>query len=300
MLYYYHEIKENDITYSIDMIRLRLDFSTLDRINEFGSWLSLPYHLHVEMYPLSSKAFSYRYLYKLTCTNGCSFVCGLGFNGTDTSSGWIGFCEFNPNKVAGQPEFLEFFETLKGHCPWAEIVRYDVAIDVPLMRSQCSLAKDKRKYSIVQNSSEDVTEYLGQHNKSGFCKLYNKKKESDLEDELTRFEITLDYDLCYSEVIKIMPIIDVTEFQLDMDAELTLRDTEIVLVDLLKRLPIFEQRYYFNKLGRKMKQKIKPFVFSNIDKFCLSKEIYSALRMELRNYTIGVVYSPIDLIKDMQ
>ncbi|MCI8963747.1 MAG: hypothetical protein HFG37_08550 [Eubacterium sp.] len=265
MLFYYNEIVKNDITYSIDMVRLRLDFSSLDHIEQFGGWLSKPYHIHIEQYPLSSKAFSYRYLFKIKCNNDSSFVCGLGFNGTDRSSGWIGFLEFNPNKVVDTPEFREFFKILGVHCPWAELVRYDIAIDVPVARSYCSMAKDKRKYTVVQNSAEDTTEYLGIHNKSGFCKLYNKKLESDLDHELTRFEITVNGDLSYSEVIDLFPIIDVMEFQQDLSAQLSLNDTQIVLVDLLKRLPVTEQRYYFNRLGRKMRDKISPYVFASVD-----------------------------------
>lgn len=303
MLSYFNSISENDITYSIDMVRLRLDFSSMERIEEFGAYFtssSCPLFLQIEQYPLSTKAFSYRYLFKINCENGSDFVVGLGFNGSDRSSGWVGFCEFNPNKVADTDEFRFFFDLLHGFCPWAELVRYDLAIDVPVSRSQCSMSKDKRKYTCIQNSSEDVTEHLGCRNKSGFCKLYNKKIESGLENELTRFEITLDAELTYSQVVELIPEVDVTEIQLDMVSELALRDTEIVLVDLLKRLPLYEQRYYFNRLGRKMKQKIKPYVFTNVDKFCLSKDVFGKLRLQLQDYTVGVKYTPLDYVKYLQ
>lgn len=303
MLFYYDSVKENGITYSIDMVRLRLDFSSIERIDEFGAYFtspSCPLYLQTEQYPLSSKAFSYRYLFKVDCANSSSFVFGLGFNGSDRSAGWMGFCEFNPNKVAETEEFRFFFDLLRGFCPWAELVRYDLAVDVPVSRSQCSMAKDKRKYTCIQNSSEDVTEHLGNRNKSGFCKLYNKKIEAGLDDELTRLEVTLDADLTYSQVVELMPVIDVTDVQLDLDASFSLRDTEVVLVDLLKRLPLYEQRYYFNRLGRVMKKKIKPYVFTNVDSFCLSKETFGKLRQQLEAYTIGVTYTPLDYLKYLQ
>ena len=299
MLFYYHEIVKDDITYSIDMVRLRLDFNVLEHIQQFGDWLSNPIHLHIEQYPLSSKAFSYRYLFKIKCSNDSSFVCGLGFNGTDRSSGWIGFLEFNPNKVVDTPEFQEFFKILGVHCPWAELVRYDIAIDVPVARSFCSLAKDKRKYTVVQNSAEDTTEYLGTHNKSGFCKLYNKKLESDLDHDLTRFEITVNADLSYSEVIDLFPIIDVMEVQNDMIAHFSLTKTQVVLVDLLKRLPVTEQRYYFNRLGKDMRQKISPYVFASVDRFLLPQDVFAELTMQLRDYTIGVHYDTLDLAQKL-
>lgn len=297
MIHYFHEISENGIIYSIDMIRLRLDFNSMERIQSFGNWLSSPFLIHVIQYPLSTKAYSYRYLFDITCSNGSSFVCGLGLNGSDSSSGWIGFCEFNPNKVAAEKEFAEFWDKLEMFCPWAEISRYDIAIDVPVRRSLCSLSKDKRKYTLVQNSNEDVTEYLGNRGQSGYCKLYNKKLESKLDMDVTRFEITLDYDVTYSEALKLFPVIDVTESQLDLTSGL--RDTQLVLVDLLKRLPIYEQRYYFNRLGRVMKNKIKPYVFSSVDRFLISREVFAKIRIELRHYTIGATYSTLDLGKDL-
>lgn len=297
MIHYFHEIRKNGIIYSVDMIRLRLDFNSLERIQSFGKLLSSPHLIHIHQYPLSTKAFSYRYLFEITCSNDCTFVCGLGFNGSDSASAYIGFCEFNPNKVAKEPEFEEFWDRLDLFCPWAEITRYDIAIDVPVKRSLCSLAKDKRKYTLVQNSNEDVTEYLGNRNQSGYCKLYNKKLESKLDMDVTRFEITLDYDVTYSEAIKLFPVIDVVESQLDLMPEL--RDTQIVLVDLLKRLPVYEQRYYFNRLGRVMKNKIKPYVFSSIDRFLIDPEIFAKIRLELRRYTIGVRYSELDICKDL-
>lgn len=297
MLSYYRSIVRDDTVYSIDMVRLRLDFNSLDHIQQFGDWLSNPIHLHIEQYPLSSKAFSYRYLFKIKCSNDSSFVCGLGFNGADRSSGWVGFLEFNPNKVVDTPEFREFYQILGIHCPWAEMVRYDIAIDVPVARSYCSMAKDKRKYTVVQNSAEDTTEYLGTHNKSGFCKLYNKKLESDLDHDLTRFEITVDGDLSYSEIMDLFPIIDVMEIQQDLSAQVSLNDTQIVLVDLLKRVPVTEQRYYFNRLGRKTRQKISPYVFASVDRFLLPQDVFAELVMQLRDYTIGVRYESLDLAK---
>ena len=42
------------------------------------------------------------------------------------------FLEFNPNKVADTPEFREFYQVLSVHRPWAELERYDIAVDVPV------------------------------------------------------------------------------------------------------------------------------------------------------------------------
>ena len=165
MVNYFNSIYIEPSIYSIDMIRLKLDFSGSERITNFGNFMSRVDLLYIEQYPQSFKAFSYRNLFKVTCSNDSSFVIGLSFNGTDSSSRYLGFMEFNPNKVGQQEEFKAVFAELMIHCFTAEVVRWDLAVDVPLARDLCILTKDKRKYTLVQNSRQDKTEYLGCHNK---------------------------------------------------------------------------------------------------------------------------------------
>lgn len=301
MLNYYNEIVRDDVVYSIDMVRIRLDFSSEERIKLFGDWCCRIENLHIESYPLSTKAFSYRYLFKITCENGNSFVCGLGFNGTTKDSFYLGFLEFNPNKVAEEKEFVEFMTVLGAHCFRSDISRYDLAIDVPVSRSYCSLSKDKRKYSLVQNSMEDMTEYLGTHSNSGFVKLYNKKVESDLDYELTRLEITVDWALSYSEFCDLVPVIDVADYQYNLAISSSLNSTDRVICDLIKRVPLHEQRYYFNRLAQIKRQKLKPFIFSQSDsqhKFGVPKDVFLQLKKQLRKFDLCTKYTLIDDIKD--
>lgn len=303
MLNYYNEIVQNDVVYSIDMVRIRLDFSSEKRIQAFGDWCCRIENLHIESYPLSTKAFSYRYLFKITCGNGSSFVCGLGFNGTTKDSFFLGFLEFNPNKVAKEKEFVEFMTVLGVHCFRTDISRYDLAIDVPVSRSYCSLCKDKRKYSLVQNSMEDMTEYLGTHSNSGFVKLYNKKIESNLDHELTRLEITVDWALSYSEFCDLVPVIDVADYQYSLEISSALNSTDRVICDLIKRVPLHEQRYYFNRLAQIKRQKLKPFIFSQSDrqqKFKVPKDVFLQLKKQLRKFDLCINYTLIDDVRDFK
>lgn len=301
MLKYYNELVRDDVVYSIDMVRIRLDFSSEERIQAFGDWCCRIENLHIESYPLSTKAFSYRYLFKITCGNGSSFVCGLGFNGTTKDSFYLGFLEFNPNKVAREKEFVEFMTVLGVHCFRTDISRYDLAIDVPISRACCCLIKDERKYSLVRNSAEDTTEYLGCRNKSGFSKLYNKQKESDLNDDLTRLEITVDWELSYSDFCGIVPNVEVADYQYSFVVDDSLNSTDRVICDLIRRVPLAEQSYYLNRLAKVKRRKLKPFIFPcsvSKKKFEVPKDVFLQLKKQLRKFDLCTKYTLIDDIKD--
>lgn len=296
-MYYFNSIYIDKIIYSIDMVRLKLDFSSDEKIKNFGNFLCGINMSYVEQYPISYKDFGYRNLFKINCSNGCSFVVGLSFNGKDSSSRYIGFMEFNPNKVADQKEFQVVFSHLMMHCFVAEVARWDLAIDVPIARDLCILTKDKRKYTLIQNSEMDKTEYLGIHNKSGFVKLYNKTKEADLDYDLTRLEITIAGNLNYKDFLKICPQVDVRGNQQTINPYLDLSGTDIVLYELLMKCDLLERQVYFKKLGRYKGERLKPYIFNNTydsDKFVVPRSVYAQLRRQLREWTIGIDYSVLD------
>ena len=62
MVNYFNSIYIEPSIYSIDMIRLKLDFSGSERIMNFGNFMSRVDLLYIEQYPQSFKAFSYRNL----------------------------------------------------------------------------------------------------------------------------------------------------------------------------------------------------------------------------------------------
>lgn len=297
MIKYFNSIYVEPSIYSIDMIRLKLDFSSSERITNFGNFLSRVDLLYIEQYPQSFKNYSYRNLFKITCENDCSFVIGLSFNGNDSSSRYLGFMEFNPNKVANQDEFKTVFAELLIHCFVAEVVRWDLAIDVPLSRDLCILTKDKRKYTLVQNSETDKTEYLGSHNKPGFVKLYNKSIESNLDDDLTRLEITVSGKCTYNEFLKYCPCVDVKGEQQTINPYTDLHGTDLVLYELLMKCDLTERKQYCKRLGRYKSEKLKPYIWGSkydSDKFIVPQIVFLQLKQQLRHYSIGIDWSILD------
>lgn len=141
----------------------------------------------------------------------------------DSQSFWIGFqpnwkkyngqvtfgrVEFNPSKVGDLLEFQGTYLKILSLVDKINIkpIRFDLAIDIPVDRSKVQMLKDKRTYEEYSNSDSDRTQYLGPRNAHGRVKVYNKALERKLDIELTRVELTIDYDKrSLDEVKKILP-----------------------------------------------------------------------------------------------
>lgn len=306
LTYYRPVVVDNYLFMSCDMLRIKFTMSE-DRLKQFNRYIDKytmkNLNLKVEPYYNQGK-FKYRNLIVITdLETKYSFSMGLQFNDLSKVTNDC-FIEFNPNKTMnenGTGLVQVFLDYIKDYGSRVELVRYDVAIDIPVERQFVTLNKDMRKYSklwvadvedsynqILQDmekkqisykievKSKDLsncTEYLGQRNKGGFVKLYNKQIESSLMSSLTRLEITMD-TLSYIDFMKHLPNVNVFK---DVSSELdNLNDTEKVLLKLLQQNS--NSDLYLKQLGRKMQDKLKRILYANysmVDK--ITKEIYFQL-----------------------
>lgn len=244
---YFREKIIDDVTYSIDMLRLELEFGTRDE--EFVRWVE---HLDAFsdfdiVYQSCFSPFKYRHLWTFKLEDGISFVIGLNIAKTADK----GFIEFNPNKCAIDSRFMSFYDKLMTFVISASIVRYDFAIDIPTNRDNCMMIKDHRNYQIIVDKSK--TEYLGVRNKVGFVKLYDKTVESNLDYSLTRLEIT-----CKPGEVPNVPQIRIKLQQSEFPLSNSLSSTDLVLYELCQRV---ENPYlYIRKLDKKKYKKIKDLL----------------------------------------
>ena len=265
MLKYYNEIiLNNNVIMSCDMLRLSFSMTEtiLTKFNQYINSLILK-HSNINIkYHTSLQLFQFRNLLQISnLSDNTSFALGLGFNSPTSNGKSTCFIEFNPNKT--MPNYLvqPFLQFIKLHCHNIDVVRYDIAFDIPFPRELFSLVKDRRKYkkiySLELNNKEmsDFTEYLGVRSNNGYVKLYNKQIESELDSSLTRLELTLD-KLEYNNLIAEMPTLNIFTYN-DRDYSL-LNDTERVLLTLLLNSDNTIQ--YLNSLGRYMKEKLQPFI----------------------------------------
>ena len=135
--------------------------------------------------------------YTLQASTGDTFFMGVGVYGKAPSAYWETVkLEFNPAKVGQCSWFSALYNELIAAAKYVDFKRFDVAIDIPVARSRLRLVKDQRKYTLMKYSNENMTEYLGVRSSHGQVKLYNKALERGLESDLTRLEITVDYERC--------------------------------------------------------------------------------------------------------
>lgn len=95
--------------------------------------------------------------------------------------------ELNPNKHGNKPIFKELIAFINSFPSDSYIVKYDLALDFPVKINNIQVFKTKKKKAFFDN-----TRYFGRRNKSGYCKIYDKAKESGLTEALTRVEHTVD------------------------------------------------------------------------------------------------------------
>lgn len=284
MLSYYMPFFDGSNHFSVDNVRLDLDFLSSDQCQWFLNQVN---KLDGFVYYSSFKDFGYRHLFTFG-TKGFSFTLGVSFNGQKSLDAVKGFLDFNPNKILGdvvfgdgfikavnnpfgdnddmcireyavtiQNVFKEVLRLLRLSTLHMHVKRWDLACDVPVTRSDVQLFKDRRKYAQFYMSQEDYTEYLGQSDSAGRIKVYNKTLESQLDYDLTRIEVTLD-SFGYSDLVHWWPEIYKTN--------MIPLDSDKLIVGLLREIPTDRRDFYFRKISdRRTKLKYKGLL--TVEKF---------------------------------
>ena len=190
-LTYYKPIYTNGLTLSIDNIILDVSLSNpeiRDLLNANIDQIARGTKATVVSWE-SYKPGTFRHQTSFRITEDKSFWLGQGLIGTGTLIDRYRL-DFNPNKVANDPNFklIREFLTRNSRNTLCRIPRFDLAIDIPVDRRKCFLVKDHRLY-IERKHGVEFTQYLGSKSSSvGRVKLYNKQAEAKLSKPLTRLE----------------------------------------------------------------------------------------------------------------
>ena len=255
---YYKEIQKNGLTYSVDMVRLRLKMSCLYSQKFLDALSNRENDIGIYDYYQSFKLWQYRHLFNIKMGTS-SVTLGLQKNDDKRIESIDGYLEFNPNKVAACKEFDRLFWIVWEYTDSIELIRWDLAIDIPCKRSDLSLNKDQRIYTYME-SPKGVTEYLGRRSHDGFVKLYDKTKESDLKCDLTRLELTIGGLKAFSGVNQ--NVVSKGVSQLDLKAQVELSKTDLVIYKLMLPLPDAEKIKYLREMGKTKSAKLKPYLFA--------------------------------------
>lgn len=267
--YYFNPISENEIIYSVDMVRYKLVFFYGGAV-ELGKYLMSNTKIKCEQH-ICTSFMRFHDLFVVELDENITFSLGIGWNYTGKCDYSLGFIEFNPNKCCNYEFFENFFAMLKIRCKTITISRWDMAVDIPVNRNRVKLHKDNRKYERQEHGA--VTEYLGTRNESGRFKLYDKKSESKLAYDLTRAELTVKGYLCFADLQRLFPKIDFFKEQYEMDMLLKLSQNDLVLLKLLLASPDFDM--YFNQLSRRKRERLEPYLFDTEKTLILSRKCYN-------------------------
>lgn len=260
------------------MLRLNVDFGTnTDRMVKYMQIIAdndLRYQ--IDYYP-SYKPYKYRHLWAVKILDDdTSFSMGLdlGRNAEDKNNGFI---EFNPNKCHNNKAFNEFWDDYRSFTVTRSLVRYDMAIDIPIRRGLVKLIKDGKKMYQLIEKDDGITEYQGGRSHEGYVKLYDKTKENDLDYDCTRVEITLNKN---TDIEKVFPIIHMMDEQMAFNFMDELTGTDRVLVMLLQAVD--EPMFYYKQLGYRVRKKIEPYLADKV--LSLDKRAFYEIRTMALSY----------------
>lgn len=275
MEYFQSFSSPDGITYSLDKVVIDFKLKTYSG-GDFASdlflfldWTSDLTYEHWE----ARKIGTFHHQFSFSCAHDNSFWMGVGLN----TAGRVSNCvrlEYNPNKIANDYTFVKVFNrvlTLSYRQPG--FVRFDLAVDIPVLRENAFLIKDARLYEECRYSKSNRTQYLGARNKPGRCKLYNKQIESNLDFPLTRFEITVGGDNMSAAAVSAMwpKILILDDMQMAFD-ECVLNDTDRFIILALMECPDL-----ISELGRRKKEKIERILQQYTRTLAFDIQLYSEI-----------------------
>ena len=256
LIHYWNELHDGNVVYSIDKVVLvgRFRDSVIKRKEnkvteeKTGNEFDLNFVSSIKVAQIVFDIFSrctysfdhylsgskrpgfYKDNFIFYASDDCTFWLGVGLNspGHDSINSWK--LEFNPNKCVVSPAFPFVISLLRQYSVEWNLKDWDLAIDYPVLRENCFMIKDRRKYSLVENSGSDKTEYLGNRHQNGYTKLYNKQLESFLNYPLTRLELTLQGVPSVGDIESLIPsVYCLKDLQMTFDS-FSLNGTDRVLL----------------------------------------------------------------------
>lgn len=250
---YFFSVKENNLTISIDGLRLTFEIHPKE-MSRLMNWYNFDYRPGTTDYKPRTAPFTYKYLRTIKYADDCSCTFGFWLNGTREDM-YKGFIDVNPNKVFHKDEFWHDFNFIRSCTGNLEIARLDTAIDIPVQRQNILLYADRRRYELVRYSPENKTEYLGIRSSDNFVKIYNKTIESKLNYDLTRVEITSAPS--YESFIRALPKISILNDGIQYTTDLNRTDRAIIDLIINSTVYGYDCGYILNAFGRTKKTKIE-------------------------------------------
>lgn len=255
---YFESQVNNNITYSIDMLRLKT-YITYEKFTEIEFRFKTVWTSFVKKFYTSAGFSSFFYNYNIEVGEGQSFYFGFLHNtekrSTNTNKLYNFTIEFNPNKIKDNHVLIYLLE-ISGE--WF-IKSCDFAFDVPINILNILYDRGlKRKIHTWSNGFDDKTYTIGSRGSQGYIKIYNKKNESNLiiPGDLTRIEYTKIFDDFPLSKIKLLDIKD-DDFPIIYTLNYIYTFDDYKDKTLLAVLYAVQSGFEINMLTRQYRKKIK-------------------------------------------
>lgn len=253
-MYYISKTSYNNLTYSIDMIRLKT-YINYDVYSNLDFYFNTYYKDTIEKYWISDRKMMFKYNYQIEVEEGRSFYLGFHHNNEkDVEPGLHNLTiEFNPNKLKDNI-LIQHILNLSGD--WF-IRSYDLAVDIKCNILDLIFDKGlKRHVHTFSNGGDDITYNIGKGDLR--LKIYNKKRESklDITGDLSRVEISRELDDFPVREVKFL------DWGLDNFPDIYLNNYIYSLSDYKDKtmLPIIyavQNGFPISDLSRRYKEKLK-------------------------------------------
>ena len=267
---------KDDITYTIDMIRIRCDI-TYETFSKLELRAKTIYSDQIKNFYISSGISDFKYNYNIEIEEGSSFWFGFIHNSElinktgslqNENTKYNFTVEFNPNKlkIIGLLSYI-LRMSYSHNCTIKSI---DMAMDVPVnILDIGGFDKGRKKdFRMFSQGGDNRTYYIRRTNNR--IKIYNKKIESNLDHELTRIEITSKLDLPISKYVFFNYNVDLPKLYLN-NYLLTFDDLEDKTLQCI--LYAIQSGYPLNDLSRKYKEKVEKKLMEGGQQLPFSKSM---------------------------
>ena len=187
-MYNINYVKDN-IIYSLDMFRVKT-YIDYDKYSNLDFYLRTYFKDNIKKFWITDKIMQFKYNWVIEIEEGKSFYFGFHHNNEkkDMHEGKYNLTiEFNPNKLKDDKLVLKILSLSDN---WY-IKSFDIAFDLRININDIIYDMSGRNIEKIENRGFDnKTISVGKND--GRFKIYNKKKESDLDilGDLTRVEIS--------------------------------------------------------------------------------------------------------------
>lgn len=288
LLPYWEPIRDDqtNYTYSIDniVVWFRLYYPEDVLCQEILDFISNRLDFDYDHFQ-SFKFACFRDQFSFRLGDGYSFWLGASFNGAKGTADPFVALDFNPNKVMRFQHFAEIYNFVLARSKQVDFKRFDLAIDIPVKRSDVFMYKGRRKLTVdpdeeeelfIGNSWENFTHYLGRRSSVGRVKLYNKQRESNLNYPLTRVELTCAPD---SDMDKYMPTVKYFD-----DLQMVFNDLKISGSDRLILRRVLEHPDELGELSYYQRKRFDDILEHYTKTVEVNKGIYDNILMKLFSF----------------